>query len=226
MKPKVSCICVTKDRPKLLHESIQMFLKQDYPNKELIIVDSSKTPMKMSYSNVIYKHVPEQSIGSKRNIAMDLAKGSLIAWWDDDDYHGKQRLTTQAEVMRNKDVDATTTKHQLYWNGIQLFTTSLQTQQHIWYRGIPMNCIMFRKSKTRFRELNMSEDRQFLIDSKWKRIDRTQIPFVYRCCQSGNTWQLKISPDDKWILYGPNSLINARKSVPRKSNKKTSKKKS
>ena len=37
--PFVSCLCCTYGRPILLGEAVKCFLDQDYPNKELIIIN-------------------------------------------------------------------------------------------------------------------------------------------------------------------------------------------
>ncbi len=39
------------------------------------------------------------TVGSKRNLACEEARGSLIAHWDDDDWHAPRRLRCQVEAL-------------------------------------------------------------------------------------------------------------------------------
>jgi hypothetical protein len=44
---------------------------------------------------------PLRSIGAMRNEACQLARGEIVAHWDDDDWYGPQRLTRQVEGIRS-----------------------------------------------------------------------------------------------------------------------------
>jgi glycosyltransferase involved in cell wall biosynthesis len=89
--PLVSCICPTYNRPPryqhLLEEAIASFLRQDYPNKELIVLnDCPGQELTCDEPGVRVVNVAERypSIGDKQNAAVGLARGELIAPWDDD----------------------------------------------------------------------------------------------------------------------------------------------
>jgi Glycosyl transferase family 2 len=90
--PLVSCICPTSNRPPryqhLLEEAIESFLRQDYPNKELIVLnDCFGQELICDEPGVLVVNVAERfpSLGDKRNAGVGLARGELIAPWDDDD---------------------------------------------------------------------------------------------------------------------------------------------
>src|SRR4051794_36348973 len=89
--PLISCIMPTYNRRAYVPRAIEYFLRQDYPNKELIIVDDGTDPVsdlvpadeRIRYIRLNVK----QPIGTKRNLACQEARGSIIIHWDDDDWH-------------------------------------------------------------------------------------------------------------------------------------------
>ncbi|MFV8754425.1 glycosyltransferase family 2 protein [Nannocystaceae bacterium ST9] len=97
--PLVSCIMPTRGRPEFVAQSIAYFRRQDYPNRELIIVhehEADLPPGGVDAPDIRVVQTTQRSIGGKRNAAMNVARGAIIASWDDDDWHGDQRLTRQA----------------------------------------------------------------------------------------------------------------------------------
>lgn len=88
------------------------FEKQDYPTRELVIVDSSPAPTCVESDFVTNYdrrfgslgarviHVsPGTSVAEKRNIAMREAAGSVFTWWDDDDWQHPSRLSLTCEAV-------------------------------------------------------------------------------------------------------------------------------
>src|SRR5262249_23506482 len=90
-------------------QSVRYFQRQDYPNRELIIVDDGAadlTGLLPDDLRIRYVRVPHgQSIGAKRNRACELARGSIIAHWDDDDWYAPGRLTAQVAPLLSGEVD-------------------------------------------------------------------------------------------------------------------------
>lgn len=104
MIPLVSCIMPTGDRPALMGEACSLFLDQDYPRKELLILDDGKRPYAGAVprrANIYYEHRAggRRSIGAKLNELVDLAAGEIIIRWDDDDLSHPQRITRQVEQL-------------------------------------------------------------------------------------------------------------------------------
>jgi glycosyltransferase involved in cell wall biosynthesis len=94
--PLISCIMPTYGRPEYVNESVAMFLAQDYPRKELIILnDCVGQQFEGEFSNVhfINQNFRFTSLGEKRNTCIQLAKGPVIAVWDDDDVYLPWRLS-------------------------------------------------------------------------------------------------------------------------------------
>jgi O-antigen biosynthesis protein len=102
--PLVSCIMATSNRPGFVMQSIQFFQRQNYANRELIILDDTTAedlaPLIAGDERIRYFRLPTRlSIGAKRNRGCELARGTFIAQWDDDDWYAPNRLTAQIEPL-------------------------------------------------------------------------------------------------------------------------------
>lgn len=107
--PLVSCIMPTKNRREFVPKAIEYFLRQTYPNKELVIVDDvgaddiqDLLPQTLPRgASTFYLRVHDPlTLGAKRNRCVQAAKGDLIAHWDDDDWYGPGRLANQVALMQ------------------------------------------------------------------------------------------------------------------------------
>jgi len=114
--PLISCIMPTSNRPEYVAKSVQMFMEQDYPNKELIIVFNHSSDLPSEWYGLSTADFPEnirlvqartKILGSKRNEACRHAQGAIIAHWDDDDIYNYDRLTLQATPIVNGEADVT-----------------------------------------------------------------------------------------------------------------------
>lgn len=105
--PLVSCIMPTYNRIKespsgpdatLLEEAIHSFMSQDYPNKELIIINDTPGQVihlpSSGYENVTVINLQQRlpTLGHKYRKAIELARGRYITPWDDDDIMLPTRL--------------------------------------------------------------------------------------------------------------------------------------
>ncbi|MCX8560175.1 glycosyltransferase family 2 protein [Mycolicibacterium mucogenicum] len=108
-QPLVSCIMPTYNRRRFVPGAIRYFLKQDYPNRELVIVDDGPdcvADLVPDDPMIRYVQLPgRHTIGAKRNIACEHATGELIAHWDDDDWSAPWRLTYQVKMFGGLDTD-------------------------------------------------------------------------------------------------------------------------
>jgi len=97
--PLVSCIMPTYNRRAFVPQAIAYFLRQDYANKELIIVDDgidAVGDLVPADQHIRYIRLSQKTtLGVKRNIACEQARGTIIAHWDDDDWHAPHRLRYQ-----------------------------------------------------------------------------------------------------------------------------------
>lgn len=137
--PFISCKCITYGRVSTLEESVESFLKQDYPKDrcELIIVND------YPLQTLIFDHPQVKiinldktfdTIGEKENFATELCQGDIICQWDDDDVALPNHLQNVANYM-TEDVNV------LHWEtGVLCHSTGIETVGWIGNSGI-----VFRK---------------------------------------------------------------------------------
>lgn len=99
--PFISCKCITYGRVEYLEESLESFIKQDYPGKkEMVIVnDYPMQKLEFEHPEVRIFNLDEtfQTIGEKENFAVSECKADIIAVWDDDDLAMPNHLTNIAK---------------------------------------------------------------------------------------------------------------------------------
>ena len=107
---KVSCLCPTYNRaPHELHlveEAVESFLRQDYPNKELIVLnDAPGQTLRFDHPQVRIVNAPFRcvSLGAKRNLLAGLATGELHCPWNDDDVSLPWRLSRSVDMLGEAD---------------------------------------------------------------------------------------------------------------------------
>lgn len=110
-QPLVSCIMPTANRHKFVPLAIKYFLEQDYPSKELVIVDDGNQSVAALIPDdprvKYYYTEPLGTIGVKRNYACDKASGEIIVHWDDDDWYASDWITRQVEAQISSGADIT-----------------------------------------------------------------------------------------------------------------------
>jgi glycosyltransferase involved in cell wall biosynthesis len=108
-EPFVSCIMPTCDRRTFVPLAITYFLRQDYANSELIVVDNGSDAVadlipgdaRIRYLRLLRKPL----LGTIRNIACDEARGDLIMHWDDDDWMAHWRIRYQVDGLLQSGAD-------------------------------------------------------------------------------------------------------------------------
>jgi ADP-heptose:LPS heptosyltransferase/glycosyltransferase involved in cell wall biosynthesis/SAM-dependent methyltransferase len=99
----VCCIMPTAGRPQFVPRAIEYFLRQDYPAKELIIVDDGAESVEAlvpRHEAIRYVRLNSRAtVGEKRNLACRETTAPLIVHWDDDDWYAPWRLRYQAESL-------------------------------------------------------------------------------------------------------------------------------
>lgn len=138
--PFISCKCITYGRVKVLEESLESFLKQDYPSDrcEMVIVnDYPLQKLKFDHPQVRIVNLDYtfNTIGEKENYATELCKGDIICQWDDDDIALPNHLNNVAKYFKD-DVNI------LHWKTGVFYNTPNITQ----IGWIGNSGIVFRKS--------------------------------------------------------------------------------
>lgn len=169
--PLVSCIMPTANRKEFIPDAIANFLKQDYMNAELVIIDDGKE----SVANLIpenpriryFYFEPLGKIGIKRNMACEIANGELITHWDDDDWYAQDWISHQVQALLNSDADICGI------NQVQFFAPTLNrywmtknsNSRFPWLTGASL---IYRKSfweQHPFKDLQIGEDDDYVRNS-------------------------------------------------------------
>jgi hypothetical protein len=102
-KPLVSCLMPTADRRIFVPHAVRYFLRQDYANRELIVLDDgsdSVSDLIPDDPRIRYIRMQERrTMGAKYNLGCELARGEVIAHWDDDDWFAEWRLSYQVSEL-------------------------------------------------------------------------------------------------------------------------------
>lgn len=103
--PFVSVCTPTFNRRPFIEMMISCFNSQDYPKDrmEWIIIDDGSDPIEdmiKNHPNVKYfKYDKKMTLGKKRNIMHEKAKGEIIVYMDDDDFYPPERVSHAVERL-------------------------------------------------------------------------------------------------------------------------------
>lgn len=125
--PNISCVCVTKNRPDFVRNSIKMYNMQSYDYRDLYILSQGNTQTNteikeyidnLNQNDIHFFTVPENvSLGWARNAIVEIAKGPIICQWDDDDIYHPNRLISQYNCLRKNSKNLAS----LYSNFLKFF---------------------------------------------------------------------------------------------------------
>jgi glycosyltransferase involved in cell wall biosynthesis len=164
--PLISCITPTYNRRRFLPAAVAQFLRQDWPSKELIVVDDGTDCVRDVVPDdprIVYIRLDRRAtIGRKRNIACDRARGEVVAHWDDDDWHATHRLRLQAQALLASHADVCGITKLLFCN---------PEEERAWefaYHGtapwVGGSSMVYRRAawaKTPFPDCDVGEDARF-----------------------------------------------------------------
>lgn len=110
----------TCDRRPFVAQAIDYFLRQDYPRRELLIVDDGSDPVAdLVPDDPRVRYLREKrriSLGAKRNLACREAKGEILVHWDDDDWHAPWRLSYQVGRLRESGAELCGLDRLYFWD--------------------------------------------------------------------------------------------------------------
>ena len=203
MAPLVSCILVTKDRPAFFRQALGCFTDQDYPHKELVVVDDGETSVESlcaGVPNVRYIRLAALTpTGTKLNLGIDAARGDILQKLDDDDFYAPEFLSsavTRLRRARRRDalvvwccfVVLIARERGLYFSG------------HGWKTG---GTLCFRRELWRgrpFRDMFHSSDSWFIRDNK---------PFIARVCDAAEQYMIVRHGANTWKRIGGEDSVES-----------------
>ena len=84
--PRLSMVCVT-NRPEFSEAVWAQYRGQDWPNKELVVIDACEGGSSLKDRADVYVPMPTDTwVGPLRNAGVKAARGDWIMWFDDDDW--------------------------------------------------------------------------------------------------------------------------------------------
>lgn len=110
--PKISCLTATTGRLECLKKSIRCYLNQTYPNRELIVLSQSPEDNRSirEYIETIqrrdilfFEAAADLTLGSMRNALCEIATGTILCQWDDDDLYHPDRIRSQYLALSSDD---------------------------------------------------------------------------------------------------------------------------
>jgi glycosyltransferase involved in cell wall biosynthesis len=211
-RPLVSCIMPTANRRRFVAHAVEYFLKQDYPAAELVVVDDGTdavADLMPADARVRYQHLERPTLlGSKRNLACEMARGDLILHWDDDDWMAPDRIARQAEVFYNSAAEV---------SGLsELFFYSPVSREAWRYRYRPMgkpwvagNTMCYRKGiwrKAPFAAVAEGEDTRFVWSLRSSQVSALNDPSFFIGIVHDSNTAPKRRHDPSWTAVDPTPL--------------------
>jgi glycosyltransferase involved in cell wall biosynthesis len=170
--PLVSCIMPTCNRRLYVPQAIRYFLRQDYPRKELVVVDDGSDPvgdLMPADERIRYLRLDRKvSIGEKRNRAVEASRGEIVVHFDDDDWHGAGRLTHQIQPLLRGEAEVCGLDTGWILNILdgRFWSCAANLHARMFYADIHGGSIGYKRDvwlrQARFPEINLAEDAAFL----------------------------------------------------------------
>jgi glycosyltransferase involved in cell wall biosynthesis len=117
-QPLVSCVMpTTSERREFVWRSVEYFLRQDYENKELLLVDEEQSlDLPLAHPQIRHITLPaKRTLGAKRNFCVEAARGDLIMHWDDDDWMAPHRISYQVASLLREEAEVCGLQRMLFY---------------------------------------------------------------------------------------------------------------
>jgi glycosyltransferase involved in cell wall biosynthesis len=176
--PLVSCVMPTADRRHFVPQAIRYFLAQDYPARELVILDDgaeSCADLVPCDALIRYEHLDGvRTLGAKRNACVEASRGDLILHWDDDDWMAPDRITRQVTALLAADADACGLEEMLFFapHSGQTWLFSYARQNRARMRWLAGGSLLYTRAFWRrapFPNIQVASDTRFIFS---RRLDR------------------------------------------------------
>ncbi len=156
----VSCLCVTEARGPFYPWLLWNYDKQDYCDRELVVVDSSPIAASWPSDVEVVRCAPGTTVARKRNLAIDAARGDVLAFFDDDDWQHPQRLSLLVFALQSGSQVAGATRS---WF---VDLARRRARAHVAQRGVIFNGLGVRRSALAG-GVRFHEQRERAADTAW-----------------------------------------------------------
>ncbi len=170
MKPKLlSALMVTRPASRAhLPLAIGDFARQTCGSRELVIVHDGDAPFDAFLRELCALHaldatvertVAGQPLGALRNRSVELARGDVVAQWDDDDRHHPARLALQLDALDRQRAVAAFSTEQIHWFPARGAAFWEDWQRDAWPLDVVQGTLVaLRASLPRYASLARGED--------------------------------------------------------------------
>jgi glycosyltransferase involved in cell wall biosynthesis len=204
LTPIVSCLMPTADRRSFVPLAVARFLAQDHPSCELVVADDgfdSVADVMPDDARVRYLRLDRKlSLGAKRNLACEAARGDVIVHWDDDDWSAPWRVSYQVATLEREGADVCGLDRVLFYDprAARAWRYTFPRGARPWVYGATL---CYRKALwtvNRFPEVNVGEDTRFVWGARGARVVALADPRCYvGTIHRGNT-SPKRTHDPRW----------------------------
>jgi len=169
--PFVSVCTPTFNRKPFVNMMIKCFESQTYPKNKIewLILDDGTDKIEELVKHVpqvkYFKYEEKMTLGKKRNILNDNAKGDIIVYMDDDDYYPPERISHAVETLQNSPaLCAGSSALLIYFKHInKMYQFGPYSPNHATAATFAFKKELLRQ--TRFNEMSsVAEEKQFLKD--------------------------------------------------------------
>ncbi len=166
----MSCVmATTQPRRLFLRQAVRYFQRQTYSPKELIVIDDPVEPASdiiAGLPGIRYLQTDARlTLGSKLNLGIQEAHGSIIQKLDDDDYYHPEFLRATVTALRTKsrrNSIAACTSHLI----LIAATRELKIRRKAMWSGGTFCFFKELWQKRPYRDISLAEDLHFLKDHK------------------------------------------------------------
>lgn len=210
MQPFVSICTPTFNRRPFIPIIIQCFLQQDYPldRVEWIVIDDGTDKVGDLLHGIpqikYFSYDEKMTLGKKRNLMHEKAKGDILIYMDDDDYYPRNRISHAVETLQKNPqaLCAGSSEMYIYFKHIQKmykfgpYGANHSTAATFAFRKELLNLTRYDDNAC------LAEEKQFLKDYTIPFVQLDPLKSILVFSHIHNSY------DKKTMLDNPNKFIN------------------
>jgi glycosyltransferase involved in cell wall biosynthesis len=165
----------TSRRRRFVPRAIRYFLAQSYDHKELLIIDDgpeSIADLVPDDPQVRYLRLDgRRTLGAKRNLCVEAARGDLIMHWDDDDWFSSRRVSYQVAELLKADAEICGLRQMIFYELAtgRVFLYQYPVGQRPWLAG---GSLLYTKAfwrRSPFPDVQVASDTRFVWSQRMDR---------------------------------------------------------